>query len=318
MNRFGAIDAGGTSWRCAIVDGARTILARAAFPTTTPEETLNRAGGFFNEQAAVGFDFHHIGLACFGPLAVNPLDPRWGRILATTKPHWSGTNVVESLARATGCAVHLETDVTAAALAERAWGAGQGHDNLAYVTVGTGIGAGILLNGQPVWGALHPEAGHMRVPRHRHDREFQGVCPFHGDCIEGLASAPAIKARWGTDADSLPDDHEAWDIVAHYLAHLAANLILTTAVSRVIFGGGVMSRAGLVQRIATKAKGLIGPYGVAAQGEAGFDIVAAGLGLDAGLLGGAWLAQTGARATCVKSKTDFRTKIALIQSARST
>ncbi|GBF59331.1 putative fructokinase [Candidatus Phycosocius bacilliformis] len=291
MALFGGIDAGGTSWRCAVFDGKDSILARTAFPTTTPEETLGHAIAFFQAEAQAGRAVKRIGIACFGPLAVNPAHPRWGHILATTKPHWSGTDVAGMLARGTGCTIALETDVTAAAFAERAWGAGRGLDDIAYVTVGTGIGAGLLLGGKPVWGTMHPEAGHMRAPRHYDDLTFAGVCPFHGDCIEGLASAPALVARWGVQASDLPDDHPAWDIEAHYLAHLAANLVLTTAVKRVIFGGGVMARNGLVRRVADKAAALIGPYGTAAPGEGGFDVVGAGLGLDAGLLGALWLAE---------------------------
>jgi fructokinase len=291
LDLVGAIDAGGTSWRCAIVDRTCKIVARTAFATTTPEETLAKASAFFVEHSDLGFMFDKIGIACFGPLGVNPQEPRWGHILTTTKAGWSGTNVAGALAQSTKCRILIDTDVNAAALAERAWGAGQGRDDLAYVTVGTGIGAGILLDGKPIWGAMHPEAGHMRVPRHRDDPDFEGVCPFHGDCVEGLASAPALKRRWGMEASQLPDDHAAWDIEAHYLAHLGVNLVLTTAVPRVIFGGGVMARRGLTERVAAKAKALMGPYGLAAQGEAGFDVVSAGLGLDAGLLGGAWLAQ---------------------------
>jgi fructokinase len=290
LDKFGGIDAGGTSWRCAIYEGQSKSIARVIFPTTNPVETLARAIGFFQEQAALGHKIQAIGVACFGPLAVNKADPKWGRILGTPKACWAGADVAGALAAGTGCKIEIETDVTAAALAERAWGAGQGLDDVAYVTVGTGIGAGILVNGRPIRGALHPEAGHMRVPRHGNDTAFGGVCAFHGDCIEGLASAPAIKARWGMDAADLPDDHPAWDIQAHYLAHLAVNLVLVSAVRRVIFGGGVCARPGLIDLVAAKARTLIGPYGTAAPNGAGFEIVPAGLGLDAGLLGAIWLA----------------------------
>jgi fructokinase len=291
MAGVGAIDAGGTSWRCAIIDDDRTILARTKFPTTSPQETLAQATTFFLDQLADGITFHTIGVSCFGPLCIDPASPNWGHILATTKAGWSGADVAGTLSRETGLSVRIDSDVTAAALAEKAWGAGQGAQSVAYVTVGTGIGAGIVVGDMPLWGAMRPEAGHMRVPRHPDDQAFAGVCSFHSDCIEGMASAPAILARWGIDASDLSDDHVAWDIVAHYLAHLAVNLVLTTTVEKVIFGGGVCARAGLVERIAEKAKALIGPYGNAAPGEAGFEIVSAGLGLDAGLLGGAWLAQ---------------------------
>jgi fructokinase len=290
---FGGIDAGGTSWRCGIYSDHQTCVARTSFPTTTPEETLSHAIAFFNDQAAQGHRLNTIGVACFGPLGVNKSRPDWGHILDTTKLGWSGTDVAGMLARGTGCKIALATDVTAAALAERAWGAGQGIDNVAYVTVGTGIGAGIILDGKPVSGALHPEAGHMYAPRHANDprAKFGGVCNFHGDCIEGLASAPALKARWGQDASELSDNHPAWDIEAHYLAHLAINLVLVTAVQRVIFGGGVCARTGLVDRIGETARKLLGPYGTAAPRGAGLEIVPAGLGLDAGLLGAIYLAQ---------------------------
>ncbi|GIU67811.1 ROK family protein [Candidatus Phycosocius spiralis] len=289
LQKVGAIDAGGTSWRCAIIDEDLTILARSSFPTTSPQETLGLAAGFFRAQKSAGLDVSVIGVGCFGPLAVNPKDSRWGHILATTKPGWAGADVAGVLAEQTGARITLDTDVTAAALAERAWGAGQGYDDLAYVTVGTGIGAGIIVDGKPIWGSLHPEAGHMRVPRHRDDQEFAGICSFHRDCIEGLASAPAMAARWGQDASELGDDDIAWDIEAYYLGQLSVNLVLTNAIQRIILGGGVMVRHGLVERVAVWAASLLGPYSVGGEGEVGFDVVGAGLGLDAGLFGGAWL-----------------------------
>lgn len=291
MNYVGAIDAGGTSWRCAVVDDRRKILARAAFATTSPQETLGKASAFFMDQVAKGFALKHVGIACFGPLCTTPSAHNWGHILATPKPGWSNTDVVGGLARGLEFTISIELDVIAAALAERAWGGGRGLDDFAYVTVGTGIGAGIILGGSPISGASHPEAGHMRVPKLSRDKDFSGICPFHGDCVEGLASATALKARWHMDPVALADDHPAWDIEAHYLAHLAANLVLTTAVRRVIFGGGVSMRAGLIDLVARQTKDLVGPYGLAAQGEAGFEVVPAGLGLESGLLGAVWLAQ---------------------------
>jgi fructokinase len=291
VDKVGGIDAGGTSWRCAIYQDHETLIARTSFPTTSPEETLARAIAFFNDQAAIGNKVETIGVACFGPLGVNKAMDNWGHILATTKQGWSHTDVAGILAHGTGCSIEIETDVTAAAYAERAWGAGQGLNDVAYITVGTGIGAGIIVGGRPIWGAMHPEAGHMRVPHHPDDVGNKGVCSFHGDCIEGLASAPALKKRWGMDAADIPDEHPAWEIQAHYLAHLGVNLVLVTAVQRVIFGGGVCARPGLIARVSEKAKALIGPYGTAGEGGIGFEIVPAGLGLDAGLLGAIWLAQ---------------------------
>ena len=291
MSFLGAIDAGGTSWRCAIYQNNLTLMARISFATTTSDETLGRAVEFFNSHAVQGYAVTSIGIACFGPLGVIKGQPKYGQILQTPKTGWSGVDVAGILARAVGCKIAIDTDVTAAAWGELAWGAGQGLTNIAYVTVGTGIGAGIIAEGRAIHGAMHPEAGHMRVPRHPNDLDFVGVCPFHGDCIEGLASAPALKARWGIDPAKLSDEHPAWDIQAHYLAHLAVNLVLMTAIQRVIFGGGVSARVGLVSRVADKAKGLLGHYGTAAPLGPGFEIVGAGLGLDAGLLGALVLAR---------------------------
>lgn len=292
MALVGAIDAGGTSWRCAIIDteSPKQFLARTQFPTTLPNETLAKAVNFFKSYGADNASIQTLGVACFGPVAVNLTLSNWGYILATPKLGWANTNVAGVLGQALNCPVRIETDVIAAAQGERAWGAGRGFDHLAYVTVGTGIGAGILVDGAPIHGALHPEAGHMYAPRHPNDTQFKGVCTIHKDCIEGLASAPALKERWGIDGQAIPDDHPAWEIEAHYLAHLALNLILTCALNRVIFGGGVCQRSGLVERIDEQLRPLLGAYGVAAPGGSGISIVRAGLGADAGLLGACWLA----------------------------
>jgi fructokinase len=280
---LGGIDAGGTSFRCLVGHGPTDILAETSFPTTTPQETLAQAIAFFRDgpgRAATG-----IGIACFGPVAVDPAHPRHGHILATPKPGWADTDVVGPLAAALARPVRIETDVIAAALGEARWGAGQGEPNLAYITVGTGIGAGILAGGQPLHGALHPEAGHIRVPRHPDDLAFAGVCPFHGDCVEGLASAPALKARWGADPADLPDDHPAWEIEAHYLAHLCATLVLVGAVRRVILGGGVSARTGLVERVNARTGALLNGYAASLGVDEARLVVAPGLGLRAGVLG---------------------------------
>ena len=280
---LGGIDAGGTSFRCIVASGPDRILAEARFATTSPQETLTRAAAFFAEGP--GREAEAIGIACFGPVAVDPRHPRHGTILTTPKPGWSDTDVLGPIRAATGRPVGIETDVIAAALGEHRWGAGRGEDNLAYVTVGTGIGAGILTGGVPLHGALHPEAGHVHVPRHPADLDFPGVCPFHGGCVEGLASAPALRARWGVDPADLPDDHPGWDIEAHYLAHLSATLVLVAAVRRVVLGGGVSARNGLVARVANRTATLLAGY-EAAFGAAGDRLVVApGLGLRAGALG---------------------------------
>lgn len=280
---LGGIDAGGTSFRCILAAGPDQILAEEQFPTTTPGDTLARAAAFFT--TGPGQNAEAIGMACFGPVAVDPSHPRYGHILSTPKRGWSDCDVLGPIRAATDRPVAIETDVIAAALGEHQWGAGQDEPNLAYVTVGTGIGAGILSQGVPLHGALHTEAGHIRVPRHPQDIGFDGVCRFHGDCVEGLASAEALAARWGMDAAELPDDHRAWAIEAHYLAHLCTTLVLVAAVRRVILGGGVSARAGLVEQVARQTGDLLAGY-EASLGIAGHAIVVRpGLGLKAGSLG---------------------------------
>lgn len=280
---LGGIDAGGTSVRCMLATGPDGVVAEETFPTTSPAETLARAAAFFRDGP--GGAARAIGIACFGPVAVDPAHPRHGTILVTPKPGWSGTDVLGPIRAATARPVAIETDVIAAAIGEQRWGAGQGQDCLAYVTVGTGIGAGIVTPAGPLHGALHPEAGHIRVPRHPGDTGFAGICPFHGDCVEGLASAPALRARWGTDPADLPDDHPAWAIEAHYLAHLCATLVLVGAVRRVILGGGVSARAGLVARVARQTDALLASYAAPLQPPDGPFVVAPGLGLQAGVFG---------------------------------
>lgn len=222
--------------------------------------------------------------------AVSPADPAWGHILDTPKPGWKGADVAGIIARATGKPVSFDTDVNAAARGERRWGAGQGLDDVCYVTVGTGIGAGIVTGGRPLQGVLHPEAGHIHVPRHPDDLVYRGCCPFHGDCVEGLASATALADRWQADPESLPDNHPAWAIEAHYLGHLAATLVLVTATARVILGGGVTARAGLVDAVDRKAATILAGYGASSLRPPGPLVVAPGLGLRAGVLGALALA----------------------------
>jgi fructokinase len=286
---WGAIDAGGTSWRCAIGHadnhGPVTFSARTQFATTLPEETIKTAAAFFQE--------HHvntIGMACFGPLAVDEGHQNFGHILTTSKPFWSNFNVVGRLAELTGASIAFDTDVNAAALAEQKWGAGRGLNDLAYVTVGTGIGAGILSNGRSIRGALHPEIGHILPPRHQDDLNFEGVCRFHGGCYEGLASAPALKVRWGASPETLDDDHPAWNIEAFYLAHLCSTLLLSVAPLRIILGGGVMARKSLLGRVHDHLERLLCGYTSSCPQGVEELVVLPDLGLDAGLLGGLALA----------------------------
>lgn len=234
------IELGGTKTVVAtgLPDGLLTAEYR--FPTTTPEETLSRALGWLESQGAP----QAIGVGSFGPVGIVPGRANYGRLLATPKAGWRDTPLLAPLAAAFPQArLTLDTDVNAAALAEARIGAARGLDDVAYITIGTGIGAGVLSGGRLIHGALHPEFGHLKVPRRPGD-DFAGVCPFHTDCLEGLASGPSIAARWGAAADSLPADHPAWETEAWYLAHGILALLGVVSPARVIVGGGVSQAEG--------------------------------------------------------------------------
>lgn len=215
---YGAIEAGGTKFVCGVGTGPDDVRTLTRFPTTTPSETLQRTVAFFREQQPVAA----VGIGSFGPLDPNPASATFGHILKTPKSGWSNTDVVGPLRDALGVPVALDTDVNAAALGEHTWGAGQDVRHLLYLTVGTGIGGGAVVDGQPLHGLLHPEMGHLLIPRVEGD-DFAGSCPFHGGCLEGLAAGPALERRWGTRAEHLPEDHPAWDLEAQYLARALVN-----------------------------------------------------------------------------------------------
>ena len=194
MAEFGLIEGGGTKFVLGVAGADGVIQARHRISTTTPAETLTAAVAWFREQELRP---KAIGIACFGPLELDRASPQWGHVTRTVKPHWSGADVAGPFARAFGCPVGFETDVNGAALAESRWGAGRGGRSLLYVTIGTGVGGGFVSEGRPLRGQSHPEMGHIRLPRHPADAGFGGHCAFHGDCLEGLDSVPAIHARWG-------------------------------------------------------------------------------------------------------------------------
>jgi fructokinase len=237
---FGAVEAGGTKFVCAIGDENGTIHAESRFPTADPDSTLARVRDFF-KLGRNDFTPSAIGVACFGPIILQRQSAHYGFIGSTPKAGWSHTDVAAMLAREFSCPVGFDTDVNAAALAEHRWGAGSDTPNLAYVTVGTGIGGGVLIEGAPLHGLMHPEIGHIHPRRHEQDLGFAGVCPFHGDCLEGLASGPAILARTGSELQHLDAAHVQWQIEADYLGQLCAQLVLTVSPQRIIVGGGVMA-----------------------------------------------------------------------------
>ncbi len=237
----GAIELGGTKALCAVGSSARAVI-ETRIPTTTPAQTLAAIESFF---APYRHELVALGIASFGPLELTP-GPKLGTLLRTPKPGWEGTPLASRLSQYLSVPVRIDTDVNAAALAEQRLGAGRGANPCVYVTVGTGIGVGVSWNGALLHGLLHPELGHLPAPAWD---DFKGVCPFHGRCLEGVASAPAIQARAGQAPDRIGAGDPLWDLEARYLAHLLATCVLAYAPQRIVLGGGVFERAGLLERV---------------------------------------------------------------------
>jgi fructokinase len=284
--RLGAVEAGGTKFLCGVGSAAGS-LATATIPTRDPETTLAEVEAFFATHGSIDA----LGIGSFGPLDLETASPTFGHILRTPKPGWSGVDLRGRLAATLGVPAAIDTDVNAAALAE-AEQAAVGTGTLAYVTVGTGIGVGIVADGKPLHGAGHPEAGHLLPRRHPAHGGFAGVCSFHGDCLEGLASGPAIVAAWGSPASELAEDHIFWEVEAGYLAQLCAALFLTIAPHRIVLGGGVMDNRRLLPAVRVATQALLGGY-IAALAEPGAlerRIVAPACAEPAGLVGAYLLA----------------------------
>ncbi len=289
---YGGIEAGGSKFVCAIGTGPDDLRAVTRFPTTAPDETIARSIAFFQEQAARE-PLAAVGIGSFGPLDLNPRSTTFGYITSTPKPGWAHTNFAKTIESALGIPVEFDTDVNGAALAEHRWGAAQGLENFVYLTIGTGIGGGGLINGKLMHGLIHPEMGHMRVPHDRQADPYLGACPYHGDCLEGLASGPAIEQRWGQPSETLPADHPAWELEARYIASAISNLILILSPRRVVIGGGVMDQPRLLPLIRREVQALLNGYVQAPQVLESIDqyIVLPKLGKQAGVLGAIALAQ---------------------------
>jgi fructokinase len=291
MHLYGGIEAGGTKFVCAAGSETGRLAERTEFPTTTPRETIGRAAAFFREVSAQQ-PLAAIGIASFGPVDLHPHSPTYGYITSTPKAGWGNTEFASAIARATGLPVGFETDVNAAALGEARWGAAQGLDTFLYFTIGTGFGGGGMANGRLLHGLVHPEMGHIRIPHDLHSDPFPGSCPFHGDCLEGLACGPAIEARWGVRGEHLPDDHPAWDLEAHYLALAMVNFICALSPERLILGGGVMRRRHLFAAVCRKVCHLLNGYIQAPEITSRIEeyIVPPALGENSGVLGALALA----------------------------
>jgi fructokinase len=298
---YGGVDAGGTKFLCAIGRTPTEIDKVRSIETTSESETLGEVAKFFNDWLADGNELASIGVASFGPLERDPHAPNYGKLCNSPKRGWEQADIGGFISRSVPVPLKIDTDVNGAALAEGRWGAARGKNHFSYVTVGTGIGVGIVADGRLVNGLMHPELGHYRPPRHTDDA-FEGLCPFHRDCLEGLASGPALLARVDNHPlDSLADDDTTWQFAAYYLAHLCSLLLLTSAPARIILGGGVMRRDTLLKRIRQATREMLGDYLSHPLYAASLDNVivpsglagmrAGGTTINAGVLGGFILAE---------------------------
>ncbi len=280
---LGGIEAGGTKFVLAVGPSPQAITARCTIPTRDPAATLAEAAVWFASQGQVTA----LGIGSFGPVDLDPASVTWGRITNTPKPGWADCDVAGYFIDRLGVPVGFDTDVNAAALAEYA-AAGRAGGSLAYLTIGTGIGGGLVLSGQPVHGIAHPEVGHIYPRRSPEDCDFPGICPHHGDCLEGLASGPAIIARWGVPLSELPADHPGHAIIADYIAQTCHTLFASVAVGEIVIGGGVANTPGLIERVAERARELDAGY---LPGGTRHHIIRPRLGGDAGITGALMLAE---------------------------
>ena len=256
MAVYGGIETGGTKWECAVGTGPDDLRATATIPTTTPRETIDRAVAFFDREDPI----EALGVGSFGPVDLNPGSPTWGFVTTTPKQGWAHADVGQELRSRLGVPVAFETDVNAAALGEQRWGAAAGLETFCFVTVGTGIGGGVMAGGRLLHGLLHPEFGHLRVPHDRDADPFPGACPYHGDCWEGLAAAPAIEARWGRPPAELAENEAVWRLEARYLALGLVAAIAILSPQRIVLGGGVMRQPGLLDRVRAEIVSLLAGY----------------------------------------------------------
>jgi fructokinase len=291
---YAGVELGGTKCIAILARDPSDIVARETVPTTSPDETLGRI-----EQVLSGWQQEHrfgrLGIGSFGPLELDERSPNHGRIAATPKPGWEGAPVKQRLERAAGVPAAFDTDVNGAALAEIRWGAGRGFDDFAYVTVGTGIGVGLIVNGRPTRGFAHCELGHIRPARLTGD-EFAGSCPFHGDCVEGLAAGPSLRARAGPDGSgNFPPDHPVWDSVVWALAQLCHAIVCVAAPRAIAMGGGVVDgQPHLLDRVEQRLVASLNGYMRLPEGAP--YVRPPALGADAGPLGAIALAMSAERA----------------------
>ena len=288
MTHYGALEAGGTKMVLSVLDETGAILERVSMPTGTPGDTMPGMIAFFREHPV-----RALGIGCFGPLDLDPFSPTYGHITATPKLPWRNYPIVPAFREALTIPIGVDTDVNAAALAEARLGAAKGLDSCLYVTVGTGVGGGLIIGGKPVHGLTHPELGHMLLAPVPGDPTPDGFCPYHKHCVEGLAAGPAIQKRWGVPAQELPPEHPAWALEADYLAQMCLNAIMAFSPEKIILGGGVMGQRFLLPMIRERTVALLGGYLSSSVVDRGLEdyIVAPGLGENSGVMGAYLLAR---------------------------
>lgn len=289
--RIGAIEAGGTKFVCGIGNEKGEIEQRVSFPTREPEATMKDVIDYFRDKQVEA-----IGIGTFGPIGLDPTRSDFGCVTTTPKPGWSGYPLLHAVKDHFGVPTGWDTDVNAAAVGEAEWGAAQGLDSCVYYTIGTGVGVGVVASGQPVHGLVHPEGGHVLIRRHPADA-FAGACPYHGDCLEGMAAGPAIERRWNKKGSELPPEHEAWNIEAYYIGQAIAGTILLLSPKKIILGGGVMHQRQLFPLIREEVRRSLNGYVNASAILEEIDqyIVPPGLGDNAGLCGALALGLAAAR-----------------------
>ncbi len=288
MQHFGALEAGGTKMVLSYLDEEGNMLERLSIPTRTPAETMPEMIAFFREHPVDA-----LGIGCFGPLDLNPQSETYGYITATPKLAWRNYPILRAFQEALNIPVKMDTDVNGAAYAEAKLGAAKGLGSCFYVTVGTGIGGGVVIDGKPVHGLVHPEVGHQLMHQEESDPMPEGICPYHKGCLEGLACGPAIEKRWGVSAKELPHDHPAWDLESTYLAQMCVNAMMVFSPEKIVLGGGVMQQKFLLPIIRQKTLKLLGGYVCAKAVDEGLEnyIVEPGLGVNSGVMGAYLLAR---------------------------
>lgn len=244
MKLFGALEAGGTKMVCAIGDENGNILERVSIPTGTPENTMPPMIEFFKDKGICA-----LGIGCFGPVDLDKKSPTYGYITSTPKLAWTNYPIVAEFEKALGVPVGFDTDVNAAALGEATWGCTRDVENSIYITIGTGVGVGVIANGKPYHGMIHPEGGHILLSRHPEDPMVGSGCPFHENCMEGLAAGPSLEKRWGVKGAELADRPEVWEMEAWYIGQAITNYIMILSPERIICGGGVMHQPCLLPLI---------------------------------------------------------------------